>query len=97
MQSYANFMHTVNLHSGRSSSVSKDATAIRRQLIEIICLFMIPLLLRADSVLYNSLTVCFHRTHRLTANIDPDANQRVVHFKRDARYRGGLRAVCHLP
>lgn len=37
MQSYANFMHTVNLHSGCSLFVSNDMTAIRRQLIEIIC------------------------------------------------------------
>lgn len=37
MQSYANFMRTVNLHSSRSLLVSEDMTAIRRQLIEIIC------------------------------------------------------------
>lgn len=39
MQSYANFMHTVNLHSGCSSFISKDMTAIRQQLIEIITFY----------------------------------------------------------
>lgn len=39
MQNYANFMHTVNLHSGRSSFISKDMTAIRQQLIEIMAFY----------------------------------------------------------
>lgn len=81
MQSYANFMHTVNLHGGRSSFISKDMTAIRWQLIEIICVLWFGYFWELDSVLYNSLTVCFHCMQRLTANIDPDANQRVCTFQ----------------
>lgn len=58
---------------------------------------MILLLLRADRMLYNSLTVYFHYTGRLTAIIDPDANQRVIHFKQTTHYLGDLHVVCHLP
>lgn len=58
---------------------------------------MIRLLLRADRVLYNSVTVYFHCMRRLTAIIDPDANQRVIHFKQTTHYRTDLHVVCHLP
>lgn len=58
---------------------------------------MILVLLRADRVLYNSLTVYFLCTQRLTAIIDPDANQRVIHFKQTAHYLSDLHVMCHVP
>ncbi len=58
---------------------------------------MIRVLLKADRVLYNSVTEYFHRTGRLTAFIDPDANQRVIHFKQTPHYLADLHVVCHLP
>lgn len=94
MQSYANFMHTVNLHSSRSLLVSEDMTAIRRQLIEIICVLWFGYFWGLTGCC--AVTVYFHCTRRLTAIIDPDANQRVIHFKQTTRYLPDLHVVCHL-
>lgn len=97
MQNYANFMHPVNLHSGRPLFLSLHMTAIRWQLIETVCVLWFACVWELTRCLYIRVTVYFHRAWgRLTAITDPDANQRAIHFKQTPHQLPDLHAgVVH--